>query len=71
MDSEVKKLLSQCYADAKRVLAENRALLDEIAEYLLVKETITGDELMAFVKADQTRSAAPEDTESTEETTEE
>ena len=71
VDSEVKKLLSQCYADAKRVLAENRALLDEIAEYLLVKETITGDELMAFVKADQNRSAAPEDTESTEETTEE
>ena len=31
------------------MLTENRALLDEIAEFLLVKETITGEELMAFV----------------------
>jgi cell division protease FtsH len=47
----VQKLLEQCYADAKAVLIANRALLDEIAEYLLVKETITGEELMAFVNA--------------------
>ena len=35
------------------MLTENRALLDEISEYLLVKETITGDELMAYVNADK------------------
>ena len=53
VDQEVKSILAQCYEDAKRVLTENRALLDEISEYLLVKETITGDELMAYVKATQ------------------
>ena len=35
-------------------LTENRQLLDEISEFLLVKETITGDELMAYVNADKT-----------------
>ena len=35
------------------MLEENRALLDEIALYLLSKETITGDELMSFVNADK------------------
>jgi len=45
------KMLSDALEDAKKLLLENRALLDEIAEYLLVKETITGDELMAFVNA--------------------
>ena len=49
VDEEVKKILESCYSDAKKILTENRALLDEIAEYLLVKETITGEELMAFV----------------------
>ena len=51
IDTAVKKLLDQCYADAKRVLMENRPLLDEISEYLLSKETITGEELMSFVNA--------------------
>jgi cell division protease FtsH len=51
VDAAVQKLLEQCYEDAKNILTTNRALLDEIAEYLLVKETITGDELMAFVNA--------------------
>ncbi len=49
VDSEVKKILSTCYDEAKQLLTDNRGLLDEIAEYLLVKETITGEELMAFV----------------------
>ena len=65
----MKKLLDQCYEDAKRVLVENRALLDEVAEYLLTKETITGEELMTFVnaaKAPETEEI-PEITEATEE----
>ncbi len=53
VDAAVKKILNTCYADACRILTENRALLDEISEFLLVKETITGEEFMAFVKADQ------------------
>jgi len=53
VDESVKKMLNTCYTQAKQVLADNRGLLDEIAEYLLVKETITGEELMAFVNADK------------------
>ena len=53
VDQEVKQILDSAYADAKRILTENRGLLDEISEYLLVKETITGDELMAYVNADK------------------
>ena len=51
VDRAVKRILDQSYAEAKAVLTENRGLLDEIAEHLLLKETITGDELMAFVNA--------------------
>ena len=54
VDAAVQKILNTCYADAMNVLMEHRALLDEISEYLLVKETITGDELMAYVNAANT-----------------
>ena len=54
-DEEIHKLLMDCYADAKNILVEHRALLDEIAMYLLSKETITGDEFMAYVNADSKR----------------
>ncbi len=54
VDKEVQNLLNRCYGEAKTLLQENRALLDEISEHLLSKETITGDELMAFVNADKT-----------------
>ena len=58
VDKEVMGLLDSAYTDAKRILTENRQLLDEISEFLLVKETITGDELMAYVNAD--KNALPE-----------
>ena len=51
MDKEIKEILERCYNETKLLLTDNRELLDEIAEYLLVKETITGDELMSFVNA--------------------
>ena len=60
-DEEIKELLSKCYEKAKAVLRENRDLLDEIALYLLQKETITGDELMAYVNADKQKLPAGED----------
>jgi len=52
VDQETKKILHSCYEDSVRLLTEHRNLLDEIAEFLLTKETITGDELMAYVNAD-------------------
>ena len=51
VDQTVQKILNQCYEDSKRLLTENRELLDEISEFLLAKETITGEELMAYVNA--------------------
>ena len=51
VDRETKRLLQGCYEDAVKVLTENRALLDEVSQFLLVKETITGDELMQYVNA--------------------
>ena len=59
VDAEVKRLLDQAYADAKQLLMDNRALLDEISEYLLTKETITGDELMAYVNSDKAEKETP------------
>ena len=61
VDMAVQKILNQCYADAKQILMDNRLLLDEISEFLLVKETITGDELMAYVNADKNKLPQPEE----------
>ena len=66
VDAAVQKLLDTCFAEVTQLLTENRALLDEISEYLLVKETITGDELMAYVNADKKQ--LPEGTEEPAET---
>ena len=52
VDREVQKLLQACYEESKSILKAHRGLLDEIAEFLLAKETITGDELMAYVNAE-------------------
>ena len=67
VDMAVQRLLNECYADAKRTLTEKRSLLDEIAAYLLVKETITGEELMAYVNADKQQSEAENTAEETAE----
>ncbi len=60
VDKAVKALLDRCYTETRTVLTENRALLDEVAEYLLLKETITGEELMSFLTP---KAAEPEDPE--------
>ncbi len=59
VDNAVQRILNQCYQDSVALLKENRALLDEIALYLLEKETITGEELMKFVNAAKTQEAEP------------
>ena len=61
IDQATKRLLDKCYAEDKQLLLDNRSLLDEISEYLLAKETITGEELMQFVNAAK-NPAAPEET---------
>ncbi|CUH91935.1 ATP-dependent zinc metalloprotease FtsH [Herbinix luporum] len=46
IDKEVMKILKECYDRAKMLLSQNREVLDKIAEYLIAKETITGEEFM-------------------------
>ena len=49
IDSEVLNIIKTCHESTRKLLKENRDLLDEISEYLLEKETIFGDEFMEFI----------------------
>ena len=46
IDHVVMKILKESYEQAKELLAANRDAMDEIAAYLIQKETITGKEFM-------------------------
>ena len=46
IDTEVMAILRECYKKAEELLADNREVMDKIAEYLIEKETITGKEFM-------------------------
>lgn len=46
VDTEIQKMLSAAYEQAKLLLSENRTLMDELAAFLLQKESITGKEFM-------------------------
>ena len=50
IDEEVMKMLKSAYAEAKKLLAENREALDKIADFLIEKETITGKEFMKIFR---------------------
>ncbi len=46
IDKEIVRVLKECHEKAFNILKENRDALDEIAEFLINKETITGDQFM-------------------------
>lgn len=46
IDQEVMRVLKQAYAETRAMIVENRYVLDQIADYLIKKETITGKEFM-------------------------
>lgn len=50
VDDEVMRILKDSYEEAKRLLAENRDVLDQIAAFLIEKETITGKEFMQIFR---------------------
>ena len=50
IDKEVIDIIKAQHGAARRILMENRAKLDELAQYLYEKETITGDEFMNILK---------------------
>ena len=49
IDQEVLNIIRTCHENTRKLLNDNRDLLDKISEYLLEKETIFGDEFMEFV----------------------
>ena len=53
IDEEVMKILKDSYKQAKKLLKENRDLLDKLAEYLIEKETITGKEFMKIYRKEK------------------
>ena len=50
IDQEVQMILKESYDTAKKLLEENRDVLDHIAEYLFEHETITGREFMRIYR---------------------
>ena len=50
MDQAVKAILDVCYAEAVKLIRENREDMDKVAAYLLAKETITGGEMVAIIE---------------------
>ena len=54
IDQKVVDLVKTQHEKAIRILTENRAKLDELAQYLYQKETITGEEFMDILNRDDT-----------------
>lgn len=49
IDAEVRQIIADGYAKAKKIITENRAQMDAAASILLKKETITGEEFMEVI----------------------
>ncbi len=50
IDEEMRDIINQCYARTKKLLLENKDLLDLIAQTLLEEETITKEQIDSLVK---------------------
>lgn len=50
IDREVRGMINKCHEEAKKLLISSRDKLVEISEYLILKETITGNEFMRILK---------------------
>ncbi len=61
IDDEVNRIIQEAYNKAKTILTQNKNKLIQIAETLLVKETIEGDELEALFNEPVDSSAKPPD----------
>nr|WP_322091350.1 ATP-dependent zinc metalloprotease FtsH [Leptolyngbya sp. Cla-17] len=51
IDRQVRAIALDCYEEARRIIRENRSLVDQLVEVLLDKETIEGDEFRQIVEA--------------------
>lgn len=62
IDAKVLALIKEAHAKARTILQDNRDKLDILAQYLLEKETITGEQFMALLQQEQAKEAAEEKT---------
>ena len=53
IDTEVMKMLRDSYKQAKKMLKENREIMDKLAAHLIEKETITGKEFMKIYRKEK------------------
>ncbi|WP_448910198.1 ATP-dependent zinc metalloprotease FtsH [Holdemania massiliensis] len=60
VDKEVMAIIKNAHAEARKILEDNAQLLHEEAEYLLQKETITGEEFMDIFSRHQQLKALPQ-----------
>lgn len=58
IDAKVLALIKEAHAKARTILQDNRDKLDVLAQYLLEKETITGEQFMALLQQEQAKEAA-------------
>lgn len=49
IDAQVRQIVANCYEEAKRIVLENRALIDRLVDLLMDRETIDGEEFRQFV----------------------
>jgi cell division protease FtsH len=59
IDTEVKRITDEAYAQATEILSKNKAILDVIAEELLKKETIDSDDFVKLIGPKKTLKKAP------------
>ncbi len=50
IDKEIRSIVMQCYENAKRIIRENRQTIERIADILIERESIDGDEFRKLVK---------------------
>lgn len=62
IDAKVLALIKEAHAKARTILQDNREKLDVLAQYLLEKETITGEQFMALLQQEQSKETADEKT---------
>lgn len=60
IDAAVLGLIKEAHGRAREILSENREKLDVLAEYLLEKETITGEEFMQILQREEKAEAEQE-----------
>ena len=53
IDAKVLSIIKEAHEKARQILSENRQKLDVLANFLLEKETITGDEFMALLRREE------------------